>query len=169
MIVEDGTGLMNANSFVDIAYSDTYFSLRGYSQWGDLTDEQKEVFLIRGSEYVNYAFDYYGKKMNPTQSLKFPRVNLLDEDGESVVGIPCVLKEAVCECAKIISNGSDMFQVQDANGAITSESIGSLSFSYDLSRKIKDSSLYDTVNLRLRGLYKDKSTGKIISGDMQRV
>lgn len=169
MIVEDGTGLMNANSFVDIAFSDNYFSLRGYTQWEELSDEQKEVFLIRGSEFVNYAYDFYGKKQNPTQALKFPRVGLIDEDGELVVGVPSVLKEAVCESAKIISNGSDMFQVQDANGAVTSESIGSLSFSYDISKKVKDSSLYDTINLRLRGLYKDKSTGKIITGDMQRL
>lgn len=169
MIVEDGTGMTDANSYVDVIFADSYFSTRGYSKWGELSDEEKEVFLIRGSEYINYAFDYYGKKSNPSQSMKFPRVELVDDEGYLVKGIPMVLKEAVCECAKIISNGTEVFQKQESNGAVVSETIGSLSFTYDLSRKVKDSSLYDVINLRLRGLYKDKSQGKIVTGDMQRV
>ena len=47
LIVEDGTGIENANSFVDVVYADDYFSTRGVADWALLTQEQKEVFLIK--------------------------------------------------------------------------------------------------------------------------
>ena len=41
MIVENGTGLPNADSYVSVEFADSYFSARGVSGWDALTDEQK--------------------------------------------------------------------------------------------------------------------------------
>ena len=50
MVVEDGTGLSNADSFVSVAYADTYFSTRGVSAWASLTN--KEALLIKATDYI---------------------------------------------------------------------------------------------------------------------
>lgn len=164
MIVEDGTGLINSNSYVDLDFADNYFSARGKTEWSALTEEQKEFALVNATDYIDSAFDWNGRKAKYEQALRFPREKLVDVDGYEVVGIPANLKEAVTECALKISQQVEMFQTVESNGAVTSEKIGDLSFSYDVSHKEKDKTLYDVINLRLRGLFKDKSSTKIVMG-----
>lgn len=168
MIVEDGTGRVDANSYVDIAYADDYFSTRGYTKWEDCTTAQKEMYLVKATDYINFAFKYHGVKATETQALNFPRKKLIDRDGYEVKGIPSCLKMAVCECVQVLVSGTDLFQTESSNGAVTSEKIGDLSFTYDVAQKIKDSSLYQSINSRLRGLYEDTSKATIYTGNVQR-
>lgn len=163
MIVEDGTGLINSNSYVDLDFANNYFLTRGNTYWENLTEEQRQFALINGTDYIDSAFDWNGVKKNYKQSLRFPREKLVDIDGYTVEGIPKNLKEAVCECALKISQQVEMFQTVEKS-AVTSEKIGELAFTYDVSQKVKDQSLYDVINLRLRGLFKDKTSQKIVMG-----
>lgn len=168
MVVENGEGLQNSNSYVDVTFADTYFSTRGVTTWVTLTQEQKEFALINASDYIDSAFDWNGIKKSYEQSMRFPRKNLVDSDGYDVEGIPTVLKEAVCECANKLSQNVEMFKELEENGNVTSERIGELSFTYDTNGKPKDKTVYEVINLRLRGLYKDKSTAKIVIGNIER-
>lgn len=169
MIVETGNGFSDANSYVSVVYSDDYFSARGNATWEELSDETKEVCLIKATDFVDSSFQWRGKKSTQEQALNFPRTNLVDDNGFTVDGIPLQLKMAVCECASIIATGKEMFNVQSENGAVTSERIGELSFTYDVALKIKDTTVYDAINLRLRGLYVDKSKKQILTGGVIRV
>ena len=45
MIVENGTGLTDSNSYVSVVFADDYFSARGVSGWDALTVQQKEQAL----------------------------------------------------------------------------------------------------------------------------
>lgn len=163
MIVENGNGLSNANSYVDVDFADDYFSTRGYSKWATLTEGTKEVLLIKATDYINNAFKWNGKKLTSEQSLRFPRQNLTDYEGSKIEGIPVAIKESVCECAKLIETGVEMFITHETNGVVTSERIGELSFTYDVSKAVKDCSLYDTLNTRLRGMYEDTNNPRIVS------
>lgn len=165
MVVENGTGFENSDSYVDLDFANNYFSARGNEAWTSLTDYQKEYALVCATDYVDTTYDWNGVKKNYKQALRFPREKLVDIDGYKVEGIPVNLKQAVCECAVKISQKVEMFQTVEANGAITSERIGELSFSYDTAQRVKDKSLYDVINLRLRGLFKDKSSQKIVIGE----
>ena len=169
MIVETGNGFSDANSYVSVVYGDNYFSARGNTAWEELSEETKEMCLIKATDFVDSSFQWRGKKATQEQSLCFPRINLVDDDGYNVEGIPENLKKAVCECASIISTGKEMFSTQNENGAVTSERIGELAFTYDVAQKIKDTTVYDAINLRLRGLYVDKSKGQILTGGVIRV
>ena len=169
MIVETGNGFSDANSYVSVVYGDNYFSARGNTAWEELSEETKEMCLIKATDFVDSSFQWRGKKATQEQSLCFPRINLVDDDGYKVEGIPENLKKAVCECASIISTGKEMFSTQNENGAVTSEKIGELAFTYDVAQKIKDTTVYDAINLRLRGLYVDKSKGQILTGGVIRV
>lgn len=164
MIVEYGLGLDNANSYVDVDYADNYFSVRGAKSWEDLDTETKQVCLVKATDYIDNVFDWNGTKSTKEQALKFPRKNLIDSDGFEVLGIPLCLKDAVCECAVKVSENAELYQTAETNGAVISEKIGELAFTYDVSQKAKDKTLYDVINLKLRGLYKDKNSSRIVMG-----
>lgn len=168
IVVEDGTGLENSNSYISVNDATVYFSVRGITSWSELTQDKQEIALIKATDYLDNAFDWNGKKKTQEQALKFPRENLVDSDGYKVEGIPLNLKYAECECAILIATGTELFQVLETNGAVTSEKIGELAFTYDVSQKIKDSSVYESINTRLRGLYKDSTKNTIKNGKVTR-
>lgn len=168
MKVEEGTGILDSNSYVTVEYADGYFSMRSEKTWLELENAEKETALVKASDYIDNAFKWCGQKENAKQALKFPRKNLFDEDGYEVKGVPRAIKDAVCECAFLISSGNKMYRKLSDKGDVVSEHIGSLAFSYDVSSKIKDSSVYEQITLRLRGLYEDGSKKRIVVGKITR-
>lgn len=169
--VEDGTGLTDSNSYVSVDFADAYFSARGVSSWALLETVAKEQSLIRATDYVDSIFQWNGKKLASEQALRFPRAGLVDYEGNDVEGIPNCLKQAVCDAALLISEGTELFQTKEANGDVVSEKIGELSFTYSKTSKetVAGSSLYDSINTKLRGLFKDTSKNRIIISKVERV
>ena len=106
MVVEDGTGLSNADSFVSVAYADTYFSTRGVSAWASLTN--KEALLIKATDYIEavYSESWKGITLNDTQSLSFPRI--IDD----ATVYPDRLLKAVCELALKANDGDLLVDVE---------------------------------------------------------
>ena len=106
MVVEDGTGLSNADSFVSVAYADTYFTTRGVSAWASLTN--KEALLIKATDYIEavYSESWKGVTLNDTQSLSFPRI--IDD----ATIYPDRLKKAVCELALKANDGDLLVDVE---------------------------------------------------------
>lgn len=169
MIVEDGTGLTDSNSYVSVVFADDYFSARGVSEWVTLTTEKKEQALIRATDFIDNVFQWCGKKATVEQALRFPRVNIRDYEGNVITGVPTCLKQAVCDVALVTADGKELFEVAGENGDIVSETITSLSFSYSKTERTTTSkTLYDSVNTKLRGLYVDSTKGHIQMGKMQR-
>jgi len=120
LIVENGTGLSNADSYIDVDYADAYFLKRGITQWASLTN--KESLIIRAMDYIENNYSYKGTKLVSTQALQFPRLI----DGEIVY--PIALKNAVCELA-LKSNVEDL--LQDISKSVISEKVGELEVKYD--------------------------------------
>ena len=103
MIVEDGTGIANANSYASTSYADTYFNDRGIAGWSGTT-LAKEQWLIQSTDYLETK-GYNGKRIYPeTQALSFPR-DCLYVDGVNVSGLPDAIQRAVCEVALAIKDG----------------------------------------------------------------
>jgi len=103
LIVEDGTGVADAQSGVSVANADAYFSARGITAWTGSVPA-KEVALISGTEYaeIKWRGKLKGKLQFPdTQALSFPRVNICDEEGRAITGVPKDWKAAICEYALI--------------------------------------------------------------------
>ena len=120
LVLEDGTGLTNSESYVDVAYVDAYFLKRGITQWATLTN--CEQLIIRAMDYIENNYSYKGTKLVSTQSLQFPRLI----DGETV--FPIALKNAVCELA-LKSNDEDL--LADTDKTTIREKVGSLEIEYD--------------------------------------
>jgi len=72
LIVEDGTGLVDAESYVSVVDCGTYCTAHGLSAWTG-TDAVKESALRNATQYIdtNYSFRY--DKTYVDQALEFPR------------------------------------------------------------------------------------------------
>lgn len=128
LIVEDGTGLSTAQSYVSVAYADTYFSIRNITAWTG-TDEVKAAALICATEYVDLRWGYTlngSLEFRDTQKLMFPRINLSDRNNRLLSGVPDLLKRATAEYA-IISLSQLLMpnpQVDTTGRIVISESEG---------------------------------------------
>jgi hypothetical protein len=116
-IAEDGTGLSEANSAVTVEFADSYFSVRNIEKWLDLDLTEKQVALVKGTDYAETK---YGtklskfKRLRNEQSLQFPKVGFMFQ-GSLLTGTPVTWKKAVCEYA-LISISQELFadiQTQD--------------------------------------------------------
>lgn len=103
LIVEDGSIVADANSYVTYDYALAYHALRGNSAWALGTVLNQQYAIIRATQAVDSI--YKGKwKGTPTeygtQELEWPRqgvvVNGTELDDDL---IPAALKKAVCEAA----------------------------------------------------------------------
>jgi hypothetical protein len=102
-VVEDGTGLSNANTYITVAFADDYFTERNIIAWSG-TNAEKEAFILRATDYIELVFGYrfIGSKFLATQALEHPRIA---DDGTSL-GVPLNLKKACAEYALIAKNSS---------------------------------------------------------------
>ena len=107
IVVEDGTGIATANSYIDSTYADSYFSDRGVTEWASLTN--KDALLIQATDYIEtvYYGKWLGERLTTTQALEFPRV-IDNED----VGVPERLKKACCELALKANSGTLLVDVE---------------------------------------------------------
>lgn len=97
LIVEDGTGLSNANSFVSVAEADAFFSNVGSASWAAASVDEKESALIRATAYLSTYFRWTGKRVKGRdQALAIPRSGMTDCDGNDVPSdeVPIELKIA---------------------------------------------------------------------------
>lgn len=121
LIIENGQGLSNSESYVDVDYVDAYFLKRGINEWASLAN--REQLIVRAMDYIENNYSYKGTKLVSTQSLQFPRLI----DGETVVP-PIALKNAVCELA-LKSNDEDL--LADTDKTTIREKVGALEIEYD--------------------------------------
>lgn len=120
LVIENGDGLSNSESYVDVDYVDAYFLKRGINEWASLTN--REQLIIRAMDYIENNYTYQGTKLISTQSLQFPRLIC----GETVY--PIALKNAVCELA-LKSNEEDL--LADTDKTTIREKVGALEIEYD--------------------------------------
>lgn len=77
LIVEDGTGLSNAESYASVADADAYHLSMGNTAWTG-AEQLKEKALRRATQYLDAWYRFRGERLLLTQSLEFPRVGVTD-------------------------------------------------------------------------------------------
>lgn len=101
IVVEDGTVVTGANSYVTTTELSTYATDRGVTISGT-----NAVLLIEAMDYIE-SLDFKGEKWTQDQPLVWPRVNvLIDGWYQDVDDIPTQLKEAQMEVALAIDAGN---------------------------------------------------------------
>lgn len=121
-IVEDGTGMVDANAYVDTSWSDAYFMARGNSSWAAAPTAAKETALVQATDYLDVVYDFPGRKLTSAQALEWPRSGATTKDGMSLEGIPTIIKKVASELAVRALSGT-LMQDLDKVGFIKRERI----------------------------------------------
>ena len=159
-IVEDGTGLANATSYVSVADADTHFTDRGNTVWTGATVTVKEVALVKATDYVEKRFGpkFRGFRESKQQSLEWPRLNAFDNDDflySDVDRIPRNLKRGIIEYALLALELGTLLPVpargftilDPATGLISSEGSGQVTGKKEKVGLIEESTTFaNTVN-----------------------
>lgn len=152
LIVEDGTIIKDANSYVSLDEAETYFSEHGLpDSWISASYSQKVSALLYGTRYIDNLGGFLGYPIVGTQSLLWPRVSIgtdfrniavlgavqtfvLGRDNRIYTGIPQILKEATLEAA-LTHLTYAINAVQNSSDVIKSEKVGDIEVSYAVSEK----------------------------------
>lgn len=162
LVVEDGTGLDNANSYASLAQGDAYHETSLYADvWTNATSEQKQLALAFATKLIDMHWIFRSGRTTTTQALDWPRVYVPVEealpspiyDGSNILAglagygsswyqpiyasnvIPPRLIAAVCECARtLLTTNRTLFSDLETRG-LASMGIGSgaLSFTFNAS------------------------------------
>lgn len=124
IIVEDGSIVANANSYVSVADARTYAANRGVSM--PIDDDEVAAMLIQAVDYLEaQACRYQGKRTSTAQGLEWPRRGvLLHGDEVPVDVIPKSLIGAQVQLAMAISAGFDLQPNISPQDYITRETVG---------------------------------------------
>lgn len=81
-VVEDGTGLAGAESFVSVTDADTYLANRGYTTWAAKTTGEREIALRKATDFMEqqYRSRWDGWRVSATQFLSWPRYEVRLKD-----------------------------------------------------------------------------------------
>jgi len=134
IIVEDGTGLANADSYLSVADTDTYHTAHSASTtWSGASTANKEKALRLATQYLDTKYEtrWVGTRYSLAQALEWPRtyVVLYDIYSISTTTIPQRLKDACAELALKQISDTDLIPDVTNPGAISSETVSAGSVS----------------------------------------
>lgn len=130
LIIEDGTGVANANSYVDLTEARSFAESRGLTL--PEGDTEAETELVKGFDYINtFRTLYGGSKASCTQSGQFPRSGLYIDGCEVPANsIPFEIKQAQVYAASLTTTGEELY-VNSSGKEVASERVeGAVSVSY---------------------------------------
>ena len=158
LIVEDGTGLTTAESYLSVADTDTYNTkYTASADWIAATNDEKERSLRVATQYIDlqYGGRWRGTRTNETQALDWPRADVEDDDGFEIDedAIPTDLEHATAEAALRDIAGDDLLAIE-TEGDITADRIkvGPIEVDQEFSNPKPQQSTYPKIDRYLRSL-----------------
>lgn len=138
LVVEDGTGKADAESYGSVADADTYHAKFGNLGWADFTTEEKESSLRRATQYIDatYGRRYPGYQLNQTQALLWPRIwNSYQATPSGGVYIPLPISPAlppqvVTATYEAALRAASAELLADEDAPVASQSVGPISVTY---------------------------------------
>lgn len=130
LIVEDGTGLANAESYVSVADADARHAALGNTSWTG-ADAVKEAALRRATEFLeqSYRNRWKGTRRSREQALSWPRYGAsVDGYDVSSTVVPVEVANACADLA-LRSLADDLNP--DTPRAVIREKVGPLETEYD--------------------------------------
>lgn len=141
LIIEDGSIVPNANSYVTVDEIIDYAEARGVTLDGSspLVEDKITIMAINAMDYLeSLSLKYKGEQVFPdTQSLAFPRKHVFI--GNRVLpmdSIPREMKRAQCQLCIYISSGITLLPVNNSEAFVTREKIGPIETEYSEAVKL---------------------------------
>ena len=152
LVVEDGTGKSDAESFISVADASTYFTARGVTTWDALdTGEEtvnREAALRKATDYLTavYRDRWEGVRYTEDQALDWPRAGVVRDSWQvDTDEIPIEVQRAEAELA-LKSASADL--LADQTRGVTSEKVGDIEVSYD--KNSPQATRYKQIDAMLR-------------------
>lgn len=164
MVVEDGTGLPNSNSYVDLEDANDFLSNMQAipdvaTYWDILSSDQKTANILAATTYLETKFRFYGNVLTDTQAMQWPRTKNFDERGKVIPAgtIPAVLSKMNALLALYWSKDKNLFNEVSELGA--PKSVTTDGFSVTMNSDAKEASVdlllgkrFPEVELALKNL-----------------
>lgn len=139
LVVEDGSGKSNAESYISVADADTYHSNRGNTDWAALTTTKKEQLLRGATDYMVavYRLRWDGYRYVNTQALDWPRIYVPVRDICSVNAYPeyvdfdVVPTQVKNACAELALKANTETLLDDLSQGTIREKVGPIEVEYD--------------------------------------
>ena len=119
LIVEDGSGVEDADAYISIVDADAYHLRYGNAAWSNFDDETKEILIRKATRDMDLLYEYVGEEVSPTQSLEWPRT--------TITGLPDQIAQGCAEMALIENSFDPVGPLSDASNVKSLEQqVGSL-------------------------------------------
>ncbi len=145
LTVEDGTGVVGAESYATIAALDAWWLARSHkayaATWAALTTAKKEGSAREAAAYLDarYGVRYRGTRKTSTQGLLWPRVGpdddggeptaVVDVDGFDLPALPTQLLPAMAEVA-VRAASTDLAPDVGAEGRVKTHKVGDMTVTF---------------------------------------
>lgn len=131
LIVEDGTGLATAESFISVADASARQAALGNTNWATLTETEMEQALRRATAYMEQAYrqSWKGTRLYRDQALSWPRYGAV-VDGYDLNSdyVPADVANA---CADLAFKAAADDLAPDLERGIKREKVGPLETEFD--------------------------------------
>ena len=147
LIVEDGSKVTDANSYIDLDYLESFAGDRGFELPADDTD--KETLIVKAMDYIE-GRSFQGSRTWSDQSLSWPRQHVY-VDGVAVDSdvIPENLKRAVAQLVVEQYAGIPLYtspRTSATEGFVTRETVGPITAEYSAMYGMASSSSPVTIS-----------------------
>lgn len=137
LVIEDGTGLPDAESYADVTYLRQYANVRGLEIPSN--NAACEVLLVKAADAMQ-GLDYRGQRVNAYQALDLPRVGIVID---GILQSPERILRRARDIQCILAIEAQAVDLQptvapNAPGPVTSESVGDVSVSYAYTGRAND-------------------------------
>jgi len=162
LIIEDGSGVAGANSYVSLIDARAILALRGQDL--DVDDVVAEQQLFSASDYIEaFRARFQGRKTNDAQSMQWPRIwVLIDNVVVDRTTIPIDLINAQVFAAYEFSLGAALQPTVTGQSVQSEEVVGAVKVSYFSTGVIDGSSTFIRVMDSLNPLF--ISGGTVVRG-----
>lgn len=152
LVVEDGTGKTDADSYVSLPDADAYFQARRNTDWLSSDPFRKEAALRQARVVLDGRYGWPGVARYEEQALDWPRAGAYDDEDREVAwdSVPRRVKDAQCEMALMALSGA-LLPPTARGGETESVKLGPLSVKYKSSAPATRS--FEYIDSILQGLY----------------
>ena len=150
LIIEDGTIVAGANTYIDVATANIILA---YFNMPSLSISNDEASLTAAAQYLESFRDRYkGSKVSSAQSLQFPRINLtIDGFDFPSDEIPEQLKKAQAIAASLVSSGKSLYS-NSSGQEILSKSVDVISVTYAKNGLSNSQPIFGLIDAQLQPL-----------------
>ncbi|PRC92671.1 DnaT-like ssDNA-binding protein [Solimicrobium silvestre] len=135
IIVEDGTGVTGAESYVTVAFCTAYHAARNNTAWAAIAnDTLREGYLRLATDYMVQAYrgKWKGLRAGITQALDWPRRSVVLDDLALYYAVPYTIvpTEVMNACCILALKASAGDLAPDLDRATASEIVGPITTTY---------------------------------------